>query len=37
MKIPELIEENERLWETKNFYKPKRKWRKAWEEYSKRH
>lgn len=36
-KIPELIEENERLWKTKNFYKPKRNWRKTWDEYVKRH
>lgn len=36
-KIPELIEENERLWATKNFYAPKKKWRKIWEEYAKRH
>lgn len=25
--IPDLIAENERLWKTKNFHKPKRKWR----------
>lgn len=42
VKIPELIEENERLWETKspNFrltHKPYRNWRKTWVEYDKRH
>lgn len=24
--IPELIEENKRLWATKNFYKPSQNW-----------
>ena len=27
MKIPELIDENERLWATKSFYAPAKKWR----------
>lgn len=27
----EFINENERLWKTKNFYKPKTKWRAKWE------
>ena len=27
MIIPKLIDENERLWSTKNFYAPKKKWR----------
>lgn len=29
--IPDLIEENERLWKTKSFCKPKKNWRKMWE------
>ena len=29
--IPELIAENERLWKTKNFYKPKKNWRRLYE------
>ena len=37
VKMPILISENEVLWAEKNFYKPKRKWRKIWEEYDKRH
>ncbi len=41
-KIPELIDENERLWTTKspNFlsnHKPYKNWRKIWVEYDKRH
>lgn len=36
-KIPELIEKNEKLWATKNFYAPRRKWRAIWTEYDKRH
>ncbi len=36
-KIPVLINRNEKLWKTKNFYAPKRKWRQIWEEYDKRH
>ena len=36
-KIPQLIKENEKLWKTKNFYKPWRKWASIWEEYAKRH
>lgn len=36
MEIPKLIEENERLWATKNFYAPKRKWRNIWTKYSNR-
>lgn len=36
-KIPYLIRINEELWATKNFYTPRRKWRKIWEEYDKRH
>ena len=31
--IPELIEENERRWAGKNFYKPKRKWREVWNKF----
>lgn len=27
MEIPKLIDENEKLWATKNFYAPKKKWR----------
>ena len=26
MEIPKLIDENEKLWATKNFYAPKKKW-----------
>lgn len=29
--IPELIEENERLRATKNFYKPSKNWRRIYE------
>lgn len=29
--IPDLISENERLWKTKNFYKPKKNWRKIYD------
>lgn len=29
----ELLNENERLWKTKNFYKPSKKWREKWELY----
>ena len=29
--IPDLISENERLWETKSFYKAKKNWRKIYE------
>ncbi len=36
-KIPQLIKENERLWKTKSFYKPWRRWGNIWEEYDKRH
>lgn len=36
-KIPQLIKENERLWKTKSFHKPWRRWGKIWEEYAKRH
>lgn len=28
--IPDLIAENERLWKTKNFYKPKKNWRRLY-------
>lgn len=31
--IPELIDENERLWKTKNFYAPWKKWRAIWTKY----
>lgn len=34
--IPDLITENERLWETKNFYKPKKNWREIYEKELKR-
>lgn len=30
--IPDLLDENERLWKTKDFYKPKKQWRKQWNE-----
>lgn len=30
MMIPELIDENEKLWATKNFYAPAKKWRNIW-------
>ena len=30
MEIPRLIEENEKLWATKNFYAPKKKWATIW-------
>lgn len=36
MKIPELIEENEKLWATKNFYKPWKKRRVIRTKYSNR-
>ena len=36
-KIPYLIRINKELWATKNFYKPRKKWEKIWEEYDKRH
>lgn len=29
--IPDLISENERLWKTKNFYKPKKNWRNIYD------
>lgn len=35
--MPKLIEKNEKLWATKNFYAPRRKWRAIWTEYDKRH
>ncbi len=31
--IPRLIEENKKLWETKNFHAPKRKWMATWAKY----
>ena len=34
--IPRLIEENEELWKTKNFYAPKKKWREIWVKYTNR-
>lgn len=34
--IPRLIEENENLWKTKNFYAPKKKWRAIWAKYTNR-
>ena len=37
IKMPILIRENEALWREKNFYKPKKNWRKLWEAYDKRH
>ena len=30
--IPELLDENERRWKMKNFYKPKKNWRKIYEQ-----
>ena len=36
-KIPQLIANNEKLWATKNFYAPRKKWRERWAEYDKRH
>lgn len=35
--IPELIEENKRLWATKTFYKPSKNWEKIWNEYPELH
>ena len=35
--IPELIEENKRLWGTKNFYKPSQNWEAIWEKYPELH
>jgi len=32
--IPDLISENDRLWKTKNFFKPKQDWKKKWEKIS---
>ncbi len=29
--IPDLISDNEEMWKTKNFYKPKHNWRAMWE------
>ena len=29
--IPELLDENEKRWKMKNFYKPKKNWRKIYE------
>ena len=34
--VPALINENEALWKTKNFYKPWKKWREKWEDFVKR-
>lgn len=34
--IPRLIDENEELWKTKNFYAPRRKWRAIWIKYKNR-
>lgn len=36
MVIPILIEENEKLWETKNFHSPKKNWRNTWTKYKNR-
>ena len=36
LEIPRLIEENEKLWDTKNFYAPKKKWRAVWVKYKNR-
>jgi hypothetical protein len=30
--IPELLDENEKRWKMKNFYKPKKNWRKIYEQ-----
>lgn len=35
--IPELIEENKRLWATKNFYKPSQNWEWIWNKYPELH
>lgn len=34
--IPKMIEENEELWKTKNFYAPAKKWRAIWIKYKNR-
>lgn len=36
MEIPRLIEENDKLWATKNFHAPKKKWRAIWTKYTNR-
>lgn len=36
MIIPQLIEENERLWKTKSFYAPAKKWHDIWTKYKNR-
>lgn len=36
LEIPKLIEEDEALWKTKNFYAPRRKWRAIWIKYKNR-
>jgi hypothetical protein len=33
----EDIEENKRLWATKNFYKPSQNWEAIWEKYPELH
>jgi hypothetical protein len=30
--IPELLDENDKRWKMKNFYKPKKNWRKIYEQ-----
>ena len=36
MLIPQLIEENEKLWATKSFYAPAKKWHNIWTKYRNR-
>lgn len=36
MRIPQLIEENEKLWATKSFYAPAKKWHNIWTKYRNR-
>ena len=36
MVIPQLIEENEKLWATKSFYAPAKKWHNIWTKYRNR-
>ena len=36
IEVPRLIEEDEKLWATKNFYAPRKKWRQIWTKYKNR-
>ena len=31
-KVEDMLKENEERWSSKSFYKPKKTWRKVWEE-----